>query len=34
MKKLNKTEAEIFADKVYNNQLKIALEQAENKPQK
>jgi hypothetical protein len=33
MKKLNKTEAEIFADKVYNNQLKIALEQAENKPQ-
>ena len=31
MKKLNKTEAELFADKVYDNQLKITLEQAENK---
>ena len=33
MKKLNKTEAELFADKVYDNQLKITLEQAENKPE-
>ena len=33
LKKLNKTEAELFADKVYDNQLKITLEQAENKPE-
>lgn len=33
MKKLNKTEAELFADKVYDNQLKVTLEQAENKPE-
>ena len=33
MKKLNKTEAELFADKVYDNQLKITLEQAESKPE-
>jgi hypothetical protein len=32
-RKLNKTEAELFADKVYDNQLKITLEQAENKPE-
>ena len=33
LKKLNKTEAELFADKIYDNQLKITLEQAENKPE-
>jgi|TARA_R100001443_G_scaffold100388_1_gene107778 phage antirepressor YoqD-like protein len=33
MKKLNKTEAELFADRVYDNQLKVTLEQAENKPE-